>query len=290
MANILSLLRVFVERFPFFATSYRELREIWRYYSSRPKATPQGFLLSGNASMEAGTFEPFETNIVEALLPYVDVVVNIGANIGYYVCIARLHEKHVVAFEPIPSNVRLLLRNLRINQWEDVEVYPVALGERPGLAELYGGGTGASLLKGWAGTSELFVTLVPINTLDNILGERFSGQRLLFIIDVEGAELAVINGAKHHLSMMPKPIWMVEVAVTEHLPAGHTVNPDLLKTFQAFWRAGYVALKLKQGLGEVREEEVVSIQRGGKNTLKVNNFLFVEANRCSEIRHSCLNR
>jgi len=58
----------------------------------------------------------------------------------------------------------------------------------------------------WAGTSERFVALVPIESLDNILGQRFSGQRLLFIIDVEGAELSVVNGAKHYLAMTPKPI------------------------------------------------------------------------------------
>jgi hypothetical protein len=144
------------------------------------------------------------------------------------------------------------------------------------------------LLKGWAGTSERFVSLVPTNTLDNVLGQRFSGQRLLFIIDVEGAELAVIKGARHHLSLAPKPIWMVEVAVTEHLPAGLRVNPNLLATFQAFWQEGYVALKLNPKLEEVGEEKVVAIQRGGRNTLQGHNFLFVDVGRCQEVKDICL--
>jgi len=234
--------------------------------------------------MEAGTFEVFESAVVKALLPWVDAVVNVGANIGYYVCLARSSGKHVVAFEPIGANMRFLLRNLMLNGWRDVEAFPIALGDRPGIAEIYGGGTGASLLKGWAGTSERFVSLVPTNTLDNILGWRFSGQRLLFIIDVEGAELMLINGARHHLSMTPRPIWMVEVAVTEHLPAGLRVNPNLLATFQAFWREGYVALKLNPKLEEVSEEEVVAIQRGGRRTLESHNFLFVGVGRCQEVR------
>jgi FkbM family methyltransferase len=286
--RIRSVLREVLERAPFLAASYRELRAVLRFYWTRPTKTPYGFLLSGNRDMEAGTFEVFECEVVKALLPWVGVVVNVGANIGYYVCLARSSGKHVVAFEPIGANMRFLLRNLMLNGWSDVEVFPIALSDRPGIAEIYGGGTGASLLKGWAGTSERFVSLVPTNTLDNILGQRFSGQRLLFIIDVEGAELAVINGARHHLSLAPKPIWMVEVAVTEHLPAGLRVNPNLLATFQAFWQEGYVALKLNPKLEEVSEEEVVAVQRGGRRTLEGHNFLFVDVGRWQEVKDICL--
>ncbi len=154
----------------------------------------------------------------------------------------------------------------------------------------YTGGTGASLLKGWAGTSEAFETLIPTNSLDNILGKRFDGRRLLVIIDVEGAELAVIKGARRHLSMAPRPIWMVEVAVTEHLPSGLGVNPNLLATFQAFWEAGYVALKLdpRSPLAIVGEEEIMAAQKGSRSALETcNNFLFMDADRCKQIREIC---
>lgn len=120
------------------------------------------------------------------------------------------------------------------------------------------------------------------------MGERFDGQRLLVIIDVEGAELSVIKGARHHLLDAPKPIWMVEVAVTEHLPAGLSVNPNLLATFQAFWEVGYVALRLDPTLEAVSKEEIVAIQHGGRSTLENSNFLFVPAGRCGEVRASVL--
>jgi hypothetical protein len=146
--GIRGILRDGMERIPFLAASYRELREVLRFYWTRPTKTPHGFLLSGNRDMEAGTFEVSESAVVKALLPRVDAVVNVGANIGYYVCLARSYGKHVVAFEPIDANVRFLLRNLMLNGWSDVEVFPIALSDRPGIAEIYGGGTGASLLKG----------------------------------------------------------------------------------------------------------------------------------------------
>ena len=108
------------------------------FYWTRPTKTPYGFLLSGNRDMEAGTFEVFESAVVKALLPRVDAVVNVGANIGYYVCLARSSGKHVVAFEPIGANMRFLLRNLMLNKWRDVDVFPIALGDRPGIAFMGG--------------------------------------------------------------------------------------------------------------------------------------------------------
>jgi hypothetical protein len=107
---IRSVLREALERAPFLATSYREQREILRFYSSRPTRTPQGLFLSGNRDMEVATFEVFECKVVKVLLPWVDAVVNVGANIGYYVCLARSSGKPVVAFEPIGANMRFLSR------------------------------------------------------------------------------------------------------------------------------------------------------------------------------------
>ncbi len=163
------ILREVAERAPFLATSYRELREILRCYASRPTNTPYGFILSGNRCMEAGTFEVLETEVIKALLPRVEVVVNVGANIGYYACLARSHGKHVVAFEPIGSNVRFLLRNVTLNGWSDVEVFPIALSDRQGIAAIYGGGGRCVAAEGLGG----HVGEVRWLGTDQYLGHRF---------------------------------------------------------------------------------------------------------------------
>jgi tRNA G37 N-methylase Trm5 len=83
-----------------------------------------GFKMVGNKSMQNGQFEPEETRIVEQILPYVDIAINVGANVGYYCLIALGQEKHVVAFEPMNANLRYLLRNIKANDWESrIEVY-----------------------------------------------------------------------------------------------------------------------------------------------------------------------
>src|SRR5215472_10419572 len=65
---------------------------------------------------------------------------DIGANIGWFSVIgSRLvgDQGRVIAVEPDPYNLRLLKRSLRLNGCANVDVFPLALGDRPGRATLY---------------------------------------------------------------------------------------------------------------------------------------------------------
>ncbi|MBA4083117.1 MAG: hypothetical protein C0496_17915 [Erythrobacter sp.] len=201
--------------------------------------------------MQDGTFEPEETNYFLTKLPEVDTVVNVGANYGYYTLLARSRGKHVIAFEPHPLNYPVLLRNLQLNNWEDVEVFPVAVADETGLLRIFGSGTGASLVPGWAGSLTSSFRLVPVTSLDRMLGQSLKGQRLLFLIDVEGAEYRVLRGAVAQLKLDPPPLWLVEISVSDLQPQGTVVNPDLLATFDLFWAHGYTAYLLSDRLREV---------------------------------------
>lgn len=234
-----------------------------------------GFWLTGNAAMQAGEFEKIETDVVRSLLDQVDVLINVGANIGYYCCIALRAHKQVVAFEPMPNNLSVLMRNAELNGWEnEIEIFPIALGSVPGIIKIFGGGTGASLVEGWAGQpSDDFIT-VPISTLDLVLGERFAGKRCLVLIDIEGAELHMLKGALKFLEHDPKPIWMVEITVSEHQPAGVQINPNLFETFELFQTAGYRATTANEERREIELDEIARIVETGVDTLGTHNFLF----------------
>jgi FkbM family methyltransferase len=209
-----------VERFPKAAAAYRYMRDI-RQILQEPKETSMGFKFIGDRSMEQGIFEPEETKIAAKLFPQVDVFINVGANIGYYCCQALRYGKHTVAFEPIEFNLRYLYKNIKANHWEKmIEVFPIALSDKISIIEIFGGGTGASLVKGWAGTSEQYVTLVPTSTMDNILGSRFQDKRCFLLVDIEGAEKYMLAGAAKMLAREPRPIWMVEISISEHQPKG----------------------------------------------------------------------
>jgi FkbM family methyltransferase len=246
-----------------------------RNFRQKPVRTPLGFLFTGDRGMMDGCFETEETAFVREHLRDAEVFINIGANIGYYSCLALQENKRAVAVEPMPRNLRCLYHNIALNDWQErVEVFPLALGAKPGLMEIYGGGTTASLVKGWSGTPEGYRQRIPVSTVDHLFSHRFTGKRCLLLVDVEGAELELLRGAVAFLKHSAQATWIVEISVDEHLPGGQRVNPNLLATFQMFWDHGYQAATATAESREVTREEVTRIAEGGENTLGTHNFVF----------------
>lgn len=253
--------------------SYREGSTL----SKMPKLIGKGFNFIGNSAMMAGNFEPGETAVFEKVLSQIDTVVNVGANVGYYSCLALHANKQVIAFEPMPKNVQALLANIHANNWGTrVEIFPMALSNTTGVLEIFGEGTGASLIKGWAGIEAGKVTLVPVSTLDVILGDRLAGRRCLLMVDIEGAEYLFLEGAKHFLNMSPKPIIFMEISIQAQQPRGIRINPALLQTFEIFWSRGYKAYTSHNSNRHVTREEVKAIVNGGPDTLFGDTFLFID--------------
>jgi FkbM family methyltransferase len=265
---LLTPLRPLVDRFfPAWATVYRDARDRRTFARQVPQPTAYGVKLMGHAGMEAGTFEREETDLARRLLQDADVFVDVGANVGLYTCLARAARRRVIAVEPLQRNLDYLYANLRANGFEDVEVFPVGLAEAAGLATLFGGSTGASLIRGWADAPAPLQRTIPLSTLDTLLGDRFAGRRLLIKIDVEGAELGVLRGAARTLARVPAPVWLVEISRGELHPDG--VNADLRAAFRAFDDAGYVASAIEDPdrLIPVGADGPVLAADGGSNYL-----------------------
>lgn len=168
-------------------------------------------------------------------------------------------------------------KNIRANSWDEkIEVFPLALSDRAGITQIYGGGTGASLIKGWAGASDYFVDLVPVSTLDIVVGSRFHGSKTLVIVDIEGAESLMLQGACKFENARPKPVWFVEISVSEHHPDGVSINPYLLETFSFFFQKGYEAWTANKECRQVFFDEVQNIIKTSINTFECHNFWFVD--------------
>ena len=130
-----------IERFPFMDMAYRYMRDNRQVWDT-PYETPFGFKLVGHSGMGKGPFEQDETEIIRRILgKWGDVVINVGANIGYYCCLALSQGKHVIAFEPMRGNLSCLYKNMRANCWADqIEIFPIALSNKIGVVEIFGGG------------------------------------------------------------------------------------------------------------------------------------------------------
>jgi FkbM family methyltransferase len=256
--------------------AYRKFKENYTL-SKAPQPIGKGFKFTGNQAMMTGNFEPGETAIFEKIIRNVDVVVNVGANVGYYCCIALNARKRVIAFEPMPNNIQALLSNIHANDWEsEIEVFPIALSDKTGVLEIFGEGTGASLIRGWAGVDAVKGTLVPVSTLDVALGNRQLDGQCLLMVDIEGAEYSFLKGAKNFLDRTPKPICLMEISIQAQQPKGLKINPNLLGTFEAFWSRGYKAYTTHNSHRLVTRDEIEAIINGGADTLYGDTFLFLD--------------
>ncbi len=85
-------------------------------------------------------FEPNETNLVKKVIKRGDVVVDIGANIGYYSLIFLKiigEEGRVFSFEPDPYCFNLLKKNIEINHYNNAMLIQKAISNENGRAKLY---------------------------------------------------------------------------------------------------------------------------------------------------------
>ena len=85
-------------------------------------------------------YEEMETELFKKEIKPGDVILDIGANSGYYTLIAAkmVGEKgKVFAFEPDPNNFSLLSKNVKINNYNNVIIVKEAVSDKNGQCRLY---------------------------------------------------------------------------------------------------------------------------------------------------------
>jgi FkbM family methyltransferase len=143
-----------------------------------------------------GIHEPMETALAEKEISKGNVVIDIGANIGYYTLIfARLvgESGKVFAFEPDPENFALLKKNVELNHYKNVVLIQKAASNVSGKAQLY-------LSKENKGDHRIYNShdgreSLEIETikLDDYFKE-FIGKIDYIKMDIQGAEAMAIQG------------------------------------------------------------------------------------------------
>ncbi len=153
-----------------------------------------------------GFYEKIELDVFERLAAISTTIVDVGANIGLYCCIAADRAPaagKVVAFEPVPENLGYLRRNLEGNELAArVVVEEQAVGQASGKIEIYlleGSTVRHSASAKNVLNSSTSIT-VPTVSLDDYAEQEFQGRPIdLLKVDVEGFESAVLRGARRVL-------------------------------------------------------------------------------------------
>jgi len=145
-----------------------------------------------------------------------DIVFDIGANIGLYsILLSKLvgNTGTVYAFEPNPLTVKYLKKNLTLNNCHNVIVSQIALSDENGkiiLKKTVGGGDAFNYIVKSQDADEEKEIIDAVRLDDFIITNKID--RLDFVkMDIEGAELLCINGAKEKMLKILKPIIVTEV-------------------------------------------------------------------------------
>lgn len=140
-----------------------------------------------------GTYERETQQAFRSLIGHASVVLDIGANVGFFTLLAARRtgsQGAVVAFEPLPRNLAFLRRHLALNGVANVEVLPIALSSHSGTARF-----GSAANPAMGGLSLAGDLEVQTDTLDELVASGGVSPPDFLKIDVEGAEYDVLTGA-----------------------------------------------------------------------------------------------
>ena len=158
-----------------------------------------------------GFSDSWEKQISDEILRPGKCFVDAGSHVGRWTVRASSFYDRLLAFEPDPRTNRVLRRNIARNHIQNVRVFQVALSSHRGKSMLfkYGPPANNSLRPlHVSGAQRNFGTLVPVRQLDDFTS--YFATPMVLKIDVEGEELAVLQGGTHTIETF-RPVIIVEV-------------------------------------------------------------------------------
>jgi FkbM family methyltransferase len=238
--------------------------------------TPYGYLLAPAEDLafacflaEGKIWEPATARLLDLVVKKGMTFVDVGANIGTH----TLHGARIVgptgsviAFEPTPVTFRLLQRSMHLNGLGDVcKCINIALSSSEGLATLHVSPIcGHNSLYPLVDEEEKVTLQVRTATLDEVL----HGTKRIDVvkIDVEGAELEVLEGMKDTLANHRDIVLLVEYGV----PHLGRVGVDSSRWFGRFFAHGFVSFVVNEATGTWRQ-----LVERETNQLSSGNVVFV---------------
>ena len=168
-----------------------------------------------------GHYEAPKQDLLSALVRPGDFAIDVGANAGFFtLALARLAGPggRVIAIEPLAENVAALRRHVAMNALDNVVVVQAACADAHALAGFQAAATGE---EGRLAAGSDYV--LPTVTLDEVIALVPGLVPAVVKIDVEGAEAAVLRGARSLLERR-----QTAFLVATHGPAPERECMDIL--------------------------------------------------------------
>lgn len=213
--------------------SWRETELTCRTRSGiRMNLCPREFIQ--NRILFFGVWEPNVTALFHAFLQPGDVVVDVGANVGYYTLLAA-HKVgktgHVYAVEPNPAVRAELNRHLELNDVRNATIVAAGAWDTTatGSLHLHRDDCGGSSLRILDGSEQ--AEKIPLVRLDDVLSHEHRGRIALIKVDIEGAEAHALRGLSATLAANPQARVIAEI--NPSMLAGLGSSSDALFEFMA---------------------------------------------------------
>lgn len=177
----------------------------------------------GWTCLHEGSWEPHIERVLREFLGPGDTAYDVGANLGYFSAVmaqAVGESGHVAGFEPVPQTFERLRLCKELNGYSQLAVFRLAVGagrrqieigfdpRLPGDASVH-----------HRSDAQPMHAAVSIHTLDELLESGQLRTPSLIKIDVEGHELAVLQGARRILTAH-RPTLVFEIHGTMSREAG----------------------------------------------------------------------
>jgi FkbM family methyltransferase len=197
-----------------------------------------------------GRREHFSTEFIQKFLEPGDVCIDIGSNIGYYALLESRfigNSGKIFAIEPSHQNIKLLNKNIKINNYNNIVSFQKAVGSKnhSGFLGLSESANQHSFVNKNLGPS-ILTEEVQIVSLDTFLAGKPYPQFIR--MDLEGYEGEIIKGMKG-IFRENKPL---KIFIEFHTPLLKDNGKELLSTLHD---AGFIIKAVfKERLGIVMKE------------------------------------
>lgn len=176
-----------------------------------------------------------------------DVVLDVGANIGYFTLLASSivgTEGKVYSFEPEPRNFGYLTKNIALNNYSQTMAWQKAVSNQPGHVKLFlcPYDTGHHTIQQFegirsynpqlAGQKEEFVEVEMVR-LDDLFSSKLKPVNIIKM-DVEGAELLALEGMEGIIKSNENLVMFLEFFPLLIKKMGHSPEAFLKKLFAEF--------------------------------------------------------
>ena len=214
-----SILRVILRLYPIERGKYTILTKYYFPYLLPSKGTRKISTLKYNIKMDLdlneylqsylyffGSYELPTLKLIKRLLKPSDMILDIGANVGYTsLTFAKfINDKgKIFSFEPEKKNYNTFLKNIKLNKFNNIYPHKLAVADENKSIKLYlskseNDGIHSTLLHTDT-LSENYEEVEAVKMDDFVKNNNIT--KVNFVkIDVEGAEIDVINGMKQVMS------------------------------------------------------------------------------------------